>query len=57
MAPQTSSILIADAVAPRAERAQLVRRESIRDFAGVAVGVSVGALLWLALVSLFRLQG
>ena len=56
MAPQTSSLLIADVV-PRAEREQLVRRESMRDFAGVAVGVSVGALLWLALVSLFRLQG
>jgi hypothetical protein len=56
MAPQTSSILIADVVVPRAEREQLVRRESMRDFAGVAVGVSVGALVWLALVSLFRLQ-
>jgi len=56
MAPRTSSILIAD-VAPRAEREQLIRRESIRDFAGVAVGVSVGALVWLALVALFRLHG
>ena len=56
MAPRTSSILIAD-VAPRAEREQLIRRESIRDFAGVALGVSVGALVWLALVALFRLQG
>ena len=55
MAPQTSSILIA-AVAPLAERERLVRRESIRDFAGVAMGVSVGALVWLALLSLFRLQ-
>ena len=56
MAPRTSSILIAD-VAPRAEREELIRRESIRDFAGVAVGVSVGTLVWLALVALFRLQG
>ena len=56
MAPRMSSILIAD-VTPRAEREQLIRRESIRDFAGVAAGVSVGALIWLALAALFRLQG
>ena len=50
---QTSSILIAD-VAPLAERRRLLRRESPRDFAGVAVGVTVGALVWLVLLSLIR---
>ena len=52
MAPRTSSILIAD-VAPLAERRRL-RRESLRDFGGVATGVIVGALAWLALLSLIR---
>jgi hypothetical protein len=54
MAPHTSSIVIAD-VAPLAERRQVVRRESMRDFAGVAVGVAAGALVWLAFLSLARL--
>jgi hypothetical protein len=53
MALQQSSILIAD-VATLEERRRLVRRESVRDFAGVAVGVGVGALVWLALLSLLR---
>jgi hypothetical protein len=53
MALQQSSILIAD-VASLEERRRLVRRESARDFAGVAVGVGVGALVWLALLSLLR---
>ena len=52
MAPRTSLILIAD-VAPFAERRRL-RRESLRDFGGVAAGVIVGALVWLALFSLIR---
>jgi hypothetical protein len=53
MALQQSSILVAD-VASLEERRRLVRRESVRDFAGVAVGVGVGALVWLALLSLLR---
>jgi hypothetical protein len=53
IALQQSSILIAD-VASLEERRRLVRRESVRDFAGVAVGVGVGALVWLALLSLLR---
>jgi hypothetical protein len=55
MALQQSSIFVAD-VAPLEERRRLVRRESVRDFAGVAVGVSAGALVWLALLSLLRVH-
>lgn len=54
MAPHTSSITVA-AVAPLAERRRVLRRESLRDFAGVAVGVAGGALVWLAFLSLTRL--
>jgi hypothetical protein len=53
MAPHTSSITVA-AVAPLAERRHVLRRESLRDFAGVAVGVAAGALVWLAFLSLMR---
>jgi hypothetical protein len=55
MAPRQSSILAGDVV-PLEERRRLVRRESVRDFAGVAVGVSAGALVWLALLSLLRVR-
>ena len=51
MAPETSSIAVTT-VAPLAERRNVLRRESLRDFAGVAVGVAVGALVWLAFLSL-----
>jgi hypothetical protein len=54
MAPHTSSITVA-AVAPLTERRQAIRRESLRDFAGVALGVVAGALVWLAFLSLTRL--
>jgi len=53
MALQTSAILIVD-VTLLAERRRDHRRESLRDFGGVAAGVVVGALVWLALVSLMR---
>jgi len=53
MASHTSSTLVAD-VTPIAERRRLARREAVRDLAGVAVGVSVVALLWFALGSLIR---
>jgi hypothetical protein len=53
MAPHTSSIAVA-AVGPLTERRQIHRRESLRDFAGVAVGVAAGALLWFAFLSLTR---
>jgi len=56
MAPHTSSITVAVA-APLAERRHVVRRESLRDFAGVAVGVALGALVWLVFLSLTRLPG
>ena len=54
MAPQTSSITVA-AVVPLAERRHTARRESLRDFVGVALGVVAGALVWLAFLSLARL--
>jgi hypothetical protein len=44
------------AVAPIADRKDILRRESLRDFAGVAVGVVAGALLWIAVLSLTRLS-
>lgn len=53
MVPHTSSITVA-AVVPLVERRQVPRRESLRDFAGVAVGVAAGALVWLAFLSLTR---
>ena len=55
MALRQSSVL-AVSVAPEDERLKDVRRESVRDFAGVAVGVSAGALVWLALLSLLRVH-
>lgn len=54
MVPQASSMAVR-VVAPPAERRSNVRRESLRDFAGVAVGVAVGALVWFAFLSLVRL--
>jgi len=54
MAPLASSVRIA-AVATVSERQQDLRRESTRDFAGVAVGVGAGALLWIAFLSLLRM--
>jgi hypothetical protein len=47
MAPHTSSTTV-PGVAPLAERRRVLTRESPRDFAGVAVGVVAGALVWLA---------
>jgi hypothetical protein len=55
MAPQTSSITVA-AVVPLTQRTQSARRESLRDFVGVALGVVAGALVWLAFLSLARLS-
>ncbi len=54
MAPHTSSITIAG-VPLLTERRQILRREAVRDFAGVAAGVVAGALIWLAVLSLTRL--
>jgi hypothetical protein len=53
MATDTSSITVT-AVVPLAERRQALRRESLRDFAGVAAGVAAGALIWIALLALAR---
>ncbi|HYE93756.1 MAG TPA: hypothetical protein VEA38_22175 [Terriglobales bacterium] len=53
MAPQTASVAIA--VATIAERQNITRRESMRDFAGVAVGVTLGGLVWIGFLSLSRL--
>ena len=37
-----------------AHRRSVIRRESLRDCAGVAVGVAAGALVWLTYLSLIR---
>ena len=39
---------------PLAQRRSVARRESLRDFAGVAVGVAASALIWLSYLSLTR---
>jgi hypothetical protein len=54
MTPHTPSTSLV-AVSPIAERRRRLRRESLRDFVGVAVGVAAGALVWLAFVSVARL--
>jgi hypothetical protein len=54
MVSQTSSITI-PVVAPLTERRQSLRRESVRDFLGIAVGVATGALLWVVFLGLVRL--
>ena len=43
------------ASAPFAQRRDLLRRESLRDFAGVAVAVATSALVWLTYLSFIRL--
>jgi hypothetical protein len=55
MAPHTSSVAVTT-VAPIIERRHAVRRESVRDFVGVGIGVAVGALLWATLFSFARLS-
>jgi hypothetical protein len=55
MAPHASSAAMVTVV-PLAERRQVLRRESLRDFAGVAVGVAAGGLVWLGFLSLTRFQ-
>jgi hypothetical protein len=49
MTSRTSSIV--GAAPPFAERRDVLRRESRRDFVGIAVGVALGALTWLAFLS------
>ena len=56
MIPRTSSIAVV-AVAPIIERRHAVRREALRDFLGVGIGVAVGALLWAGLFSFGRMTG
>jgi hypothetical protein len=53
MALNLSPITVA-APAPLAQRRSVVRREALRDFAGVAAGVAASALIWLAYLSLTR---
>ena len=55
MALQQSAALVTE-LAPVEERRREVQRESVRDFAGVAMGVSAGALIWIALLSLLRVH-
>jgi len=53
MAPRTSSVAVAP-IPPLVERREAIRRESLRDFAGIAAGVVAGALIWLAFLALTR---
>jgi hypothetical protein len=55
MVSHTSSITV-PGVAPLLERRQNLRRESMRDFLGVAVGVAAGALVWVVFLGLMRVQ-
>ena len=48
--------MVSHTISPIDERHHLLRRESVRDFLGVAVGVGAGAIVWLAFLSLVRLQ-
>ena len=48
------SVAVATHVAPLAERRNRIRRESMRDFAGIALGVATGGLIWFAFLSLAR---
>ena len=51
-----SSVPIALAAsAPLTQRRDLLRRESLRDFAGVAVAVAASAFVWLTYLSFIRL--
>jgi hypothetical protein len=54
MALQTSSIAVTP-VTPITQRREVVRRESVRDFVGVAVGVATTALVWATFLALIRL--
>ena len=54
MLQPTSSALTVDA-APRRTPPSVTANESSRDFAGVAIGVAVGLLFWLAALSLIRM--
>ena len=47
--------MIVSTSAPSAELRRAFRREEFRTFAGVALGVAVGALVWLVSLSLVRL--
>lgn len=38
------------------ERRRLFERESLRDVTEIVVGIAVGALIWLAVLSLTRLS-
>lgn len=51
MSPQSRSITVV-AVPTDTDRIRAVTRESRRDFAGVAVGVAIGALLWFVLLAI-----
>ena len=55
MVSHTSSITV-PGLAPLAERRQTLRRESVRDFVGVAIGVAAGALVWVVFLGFIRLQ-
>jgi hypothetical protein len=50
----TSSVLVVDAT-PSRKPSSFAASESCRDFAGVAIGVAIGLLFWLAALSLVRM--
>jgi len=50
MSPRSASISVV-AVPSVTERSRMVKRESRRDFAGVAVGVTLGAIIWSVMLA------
>jgi hypothetical protein len=53
MPSHASSIFVGDV--SRVTQRRLLRREALCDFAGVAAGVGLGAIVWLAILSLVRI--
>ena len=54
MLPQTRPMTVV-AAPPGTDRLRVVKRESRRDFAGVAVGVAIGALLWFLVLAVVQM--
>jgi hypothetical protein len=50
MSPRNASISVV-AVPSVTERIRIVKRESRRDFAGVAAGVTLGAIIWSVMLA------
>jgi hypothetical protein len=54
MSPQSRSTSFVEAP-PGTDRVRVVKRESRRDLAGVAVGVAIGALLWFLVLAVAQM--